>query len=221
MLRSILISILIISGVFLPSNYGLHALMTSTNFRIESDVLSAGGVTQATSTNFRAGTTVGEFFAFTATSTNRQSRGGFWQMGNEGLLGLSLSPANIGFGDLSISEVRQVNQTVTVTSTVTGGYTLTVRENGNLRTSAGDDIDDVTDGSVTATMEEYGFSTSGSDGQFNSTDTNFTTAAKTIAVSSTPAHSVTTTIIYKAAVSQGTTAGSYSHALTLQLSAVF
>ena len=80
--------------------------------------------------------------------------------------------------------------------------------------SGANDINDVSDGTVTAGSEEYGIRTSGNAGQMNSADTAITTVAQTVASTSTIATSEQTTITYKTGVSASTESGTYSQTVT-------
>ena len=192
--------------------------MTSTNYQIFADVLSSGGEL-STSTNFIVTDTLGEFGATSSTGASFESRGGFWNVVPYGLLGATASKDTITLGALSTAAVSSDSQTLTVTSTVASGYTMQITEDGNFRTAVGNDIDDVADGTVTAGSEEYGIRTSGTDGQFNATDTAITGSLKTIATRASFANSIDTVITYKAAVTADSGEGSYSHSVTIYVTA--
>lgn len=187
--------------------------MTSTNYAIFSDVVSYGGVTTSTSNNYTIGSSLGEFFAFNVTSTNRGVQGGFWQTVGAGALSLTVDTAAVNLGNLSRDAVSSAAQVATVNSE-SGGYSLTISEDGNLR-SGGNDIDDVSDGEVSIGSEEYGIRTSGAQGLFNATDSSITGGQTTIASSAGAISGSATTITYKASISAGTADGSYSHTVTL------
>ncbi|HBF67259.1 MAG TPA: hypothetical protein DDW36_02435 [Candidatus Magasanikbacteria bacterium] len=217
--RRTLALLFIISIFFLGPRPAEGVSMTSTNYAIQADAISAGGLTTATSTNYQIGSTLGEFFAFTATSTNYASRGGFWQIA-AGEVALSLDATSVSFGNLVVDNVRSASQIATVTSSFSNGYVLTIVEDGDLRSGA-NTINDVQDGTVSVGVEEYGLRTSGTDGQYNATDTGITGVAKTIATRAAPANGVSTTVTYKATIDANTAAGNYSHTVTLTLTSSF
>lgn len=201
--------------IFLPGTITSQTL-TSENYTIESSVLSGGGVS-STSANYILTETLSEPFATSTQSSNYQALGGFWYA-SQGRLSASVSSATINLGDFSRNSVSTASQTFTVTSTVVTGYSIQMTEDGNLR-SGGNDVDDVSDGAVSAGSEEYGISTSGTDGQYNATDTAITDAYKTISTRSSTADGVQTTVTYKASVSAGTEEGTYSHSVTFYVTA--
>lgn len=193
--------------------------MTSENFKLFADVVSVGGETP-TSTNYIVFETTGEAGSASqtrTTSTNYIMSAGFQAMGIT-TLSASLSASTIALGSLSTTAVASGSQILTVNTSSPTGYTATIQEDGNLRSGA-NDINDVSDSSVTAGSEEYGIRTSGVAGQMNSVDTAITAVAQTIASTSTVAHNEATTITYKAAISAATEAGSYSQIITFTTTA--
>lgn len=197
--------------VFVPVP-GLTTTMTSTNYKIVADSVSSGGVS-STSSNYIVSDNIGEFFATTTQSTNYVLEGGFLQQ-TQGVLTVTLSPTTISLGALSMNAVNSASQTLTVTLDVNSGYTAQITEDGDLRNGS-EAINDVTDGEVNAGVEEYGISTSGTDGQYNAADTSITGSLKTIATRSSGASAVATTITYQASAGGATDTGSYSHTVTL------
>jgi len=176
-------------------------LINSTNYQVSGSFGEAPGVhdSQSTSTNFII-------------------EAGFQAAASGVVLSATLSTNSVSLSSLSTSAVNSASQTLTVTTNSPTGYAATIIEDGNLRSSS-DDINDVSDGSITTGSEEYGIGTSGAAGQFNSADTAITATAKTIATTSTIAISEQTTITYKAAISGSTAAGSYSHSVTFTTTA--
>lgn len=138
-------------------------------------------------------------------------RGGFQAM-EQGVIGVSLNESSIALGELSAASVATGTVVASVTTTAPTGYSLTMQDDGNLRSGA-NDIDDVTDGSVTAGSEEYGFITSGQDAVILS-DTAITTSDRTIAKRTIPTSGIQTTIQFRASLdSTQTKQGTYSHAI--------
>lgn len=189
----------------------ISAGMTSTNYRIISDDLAPGAL--SSSTNYATLGAIGEWQGV-STSTNYSSLGGFPGSQPDTTLSISLSGTNISFGSLEKGTVSSISRTATVSTDAPGGYTLRISENSNLA-AGGTDIDDVSDGSVTAGSEEYGIKTSGDSGLFNATDTAITSSWKNIASATSPVTSQATVISFKVAVNGGTEPGSYSHTVTI------
>jgi len=124
-----------------------------------------------------------------------------------------LSGSAAQLGTLTTSAVKTAVTRLEITTNAENGYTATVYEDGNLRTTVGDDIDDVADGSVTAGSEEYGISSTGDD-TTPANDFAITGSNTTVASSSTYGSLKRTAVIYQAAISDVTAAGSYSHTVT-------
>ena len=209
----------VISLVVFPLNAG-SVSMTSENYQLQVDTVDVGG-DLVNSTNYQVSGSFGEapgVHDTQSTSTNYIVESGFQAAASGVALSATLSTNSVSLSSLSASVVNSANQTLTITTNSPTGYTTTIIEDGNLR-SGSDDINDVTDGSVTLGSEEYGISTSGAAGQYNSTDTTITGVAKTIATTSTIAISEQTVVTYKAAISGTTVAGSYSHTVTFTTTA--
>lgn len=199
---------------FLMPSLAQSEVRTSENYRLFADTLSSGGE-YSTSTNFRVWDTIGEVASDeNSTSANFRTRIGFQALVPDDLLTVTFSRDSINLGDISPSGVSEQSLVISYVTNA-NGFTTTVSEDGNLRASSGDDINDVSDGSVTAGSEEYGIRTSGSIGQQNSADASITATAKTIASRSDVAPSSSATLTFKAAVSASTPNGNYSHTATI------
>ena len=139
-------------------------------------------------------------------------RGGFQAM-ERGTITLSVSASSLSFGQLATGVVSTADLTLTATTDSATGYSVTMQEDGNLRSGA-NDIDDVADGSVTAGAEEYGVITTGGDGQL-ATDTAITSSATTVASRSSQASGVQTPFQFRASIAATQTReGNYSHIVT-------
>ncbi|MCH8821675.1 hypothetical protein IID23_04120, partial [Patescibacteria group bacterium] len=113
--------------------------------------------------------------------------------------------------------------TIEIDTNAAGGYQVTVLEDGNLRTSGGDVISDVSGPTVDAGNEEYGLATSDS-GQAITQDTScgpdpdnasaITGSAQSVASHNAPIENDTSTMCYSASITSTTEAGSYQHVLT-------
>ncbi len=132
---------------------------------------------------------------------------------------VSASSANLG--TLSVSAVATTTIVATTTTNAAGGYSATILEDGNLRFD-GNDINDVSDGIVTAGSEEYGVSTSDS-GQTIAQETGvcdgnpataITGTAQTFAGATGPITDAVT-LCFAASINGTTPSGSYSHTVTL------
>ncbi|PIY96728.1 MAG: hypothetical protein COY66_03230 [Candidatus Kerfeldbacteria bacterium CG_4_10_14_0_8_um_filter_42_10] len=136
-------------------------------------------------------------------------------------IGFSISANNLSL-TLSIGAVSTASHTIQVQSNGDSGYTTMVYSNGNLK-SGNDDINNVTDGAVTAGSEEYGVATSDA-GQDISRDTNCSGSPYTASASSTTPQSIagaasgpvneTATICYAASINTNTIAGNYTQTIT-------
>lgn len=198
--------------IFLPFGYYAQAQvgMSSTNYKIWADSLNLFGG-DSTSTNYNLSDTGGELGTGEMTSTNYRMNIGYWGMLLEPVLIFSISDTTINLGTLSSTAVQSGSATLTAATNAFRGYVVTVREETGLKDATGYTIADVADGSVSAGSEEYGIITSGSDGQLNSADTAITATPQTVAQHATFTDNVNTTVTFKAAISNSTEAGSYSH----------
>ncbi|MBI5221886.1 MAG: hypothetical protein HY980_00075 [Candidatus Magasanikbacteria bacterium] len=206
---------LAVSLVVFPLNAG-SASMTSENYQLQLDSVDVGG-NLTTSTNYKVSGSLGEspgVHETQSTSTNYIIEAGFQAAASGVALSATLSTNAVSLGSLTTADTNKASQTLTVTTNSPTGYSVTITEDGNLR-SGSDDINDVSDGEVTASSEEYGFRTSGVAGQYNNVDTAISGAAKTIATTSTIAISEQTTITYKASIAHGAAIGTYSHIVTI------
>lgn len=154
--------------------------------------------------------TGGELSPTTTSGNTAELRGGF-QAAERGILSYSLSAAAISIGPITTREVRSGGLVVSVSTDSETGYTLSMSEDGNIR-SGSNDINDVIDGSVTAGSEEYGVRTSGSDGLLSS-DTGISGSLLTASADGRVT-SRETTILFSASASNNTVVGQYSHEVT-------
>ncbi len=196
-----------------PSN--TLALMNSENYINWMDSLNFGGEETSSSTNYKLQDTLGEIGTGRITSTNYAGLIGFRQVESDPKFTFSISKNSIDFGTMSVGVVYQDSYTVTTTTNAVNGYQTTIVEDGNFRTVSGADVDDVTDGEVTAGNEEYGVRTSGVHGQMNDSDTSITSTPQVVASYSSWVNSSTVTVTHKVSISLTTAAGYYTHAVTL------
>jgi hypothetical protein len=197
------------------------AYMSSENYTIWLDSLNYGGEETSSSANYKLRDTLGEIGTGILSSPNYRALIGFRRIEPEPTISFWISKNSIDFGTLSQSSVASDSVTVSTRTNADYGYATTIYEDGNLRTVAGADIDDVADGEVTAGSEEYGIRTSGAHGQMNDADTAITTTPQVVASYSSWINLSTVTITFKVSISALTAAGHYSHIVTLVTTGTF
>lgn len=135
-------------------------------------------------------------------------------------LTFAISSASCVLGTLSTSSVSSCNYDVTTSANAEDGYATTIIEDGDL-IDGSNDIDDVSDGTVDAGVEEYGIGLTGTDRSFTD-ERPITSSAQTIASDATgPISSQSVTVTHKASIVSTTSAGSYSHTVTLVSTGTF
>lgn len=189
----------------------LHAEMTGGSYQIYADSFSVISNTTSTGGSFTLSGTGGELSPTSTTGGTYDLRGGF-QAAERGILSASLSAATVALGTVTTTAVSTGSLILTVSTDSETGYTLSMTEDGNLRTNTGDTIDDVADGTVTAGAEEYGIQTTGLDGLLT-TDTAINGSVAVASTSSTVSNRQTT-VVFSAGISPTTPAGSYQHTVT-------
>lgn len=192
-----------------------RAYMSSPNYVNWMDSLNFGGEETSTSTNYRMQDTLGEIGTGPISSTNYGALIGFRQTESEPKFTFTISKNAIDFGPLMVGSIFSDSVDVATTTNAVDGYYTTIVEDGEFRTAVGDDINDVTDGSVTVGDEEYGIRTSGANGQMNGADTAILSTPQTVAEYGSFIDSDTTTITFKVSISTTTAAGYYEHTVTL------
>lgn len=206
--------VVVLMMLFTIQNINLaKAAMSSTNYRTLSEDFNCSGG-QSNSTTYRLLDSVCDFAKNGLSSSTYRVDSGFPGMEDIPFITFALSATSVPLGTLTTASVYTGSTTATITTNANSGYAATIVEDGNLRRSTGDDINDVGDGTVTAGSEEYGIRTTGSDGQYNSTDTAITGTPGVFASNAGPANSATT-ITFKAAISPLTVGGNYSHTVTI------
>lgn len=131
-----------------------------------------------------------------------------------------LTGSSVDLGDIVTSAISTAIIGFDVSADLDGGYVVQVYEDGNLRDGS-NDINDVSDGSVTTGSEEYGgrsSDTSLSGSTFDTQDTAFTTALKDVADETDPAFASRNFVTLKACISGSTPNGTYGHQLTFIVS---
>lgn len=139
--------------------------------------------------------------------------------GNDFVYRLSGDAAQLG--TLTTSIVATSLTHTSVISNLENGYTVYVSDDGNLRINASTYISNVTDGSVTAGSDEYGARVFGTTATSTGSDFAFSTSTRAIQATSTFANDDRIGLVYKAAISATTAAGSYSQAVYYTLTGNF
>lgn len=191
--------------VLLSCPLAANGEMSSTNYLIFADSVDTGGGL-STSGVFSLQDTTGESPAGFSTSSAYQIRAGY-QFMERGYLSLDIDVASLNLGTLSTASVSSASTTATVSTDSETGYTLSTTA------VVGAGLAGVTDGAVTAGVEEYGFSAAGPENQIAG-DVAVGTGVL-IASTSTPITHSATTLTFKASVSPGSAAGNYSQTITI------
>lgn len=203
--------------------FSVYAEMSSTNYKINTDSINFGGSDYGASTNYKIQETLGEEAPGVSNSANYQTRAGYRQMlVAEPTFSFTLSANTCALGTLSTGSVSSCNYSVATTTNAAGGYTTTLADDGNLRTGTGDDINDVSDGTVSAGAEEYGVALTGSDRAFaDEQGIPASPTTLTVASNSGPVTSSSVTVTHKSSINSSSPAGSYSHSVTVVSTATF
>ncbi|MBI4435252.1 hypothetical protein HY630_01130 [Candidatus Uhrbacteria bacterium] len=128
-----------------------------------------------------------------------------------------ITSTSVAIGDLSASSVATTLVAFEVNAANDNGYVIQIFEDGNLR-SGSSDINDVSDGTVTAGAEEYGArssDTSLSSSTFDTADTALTTTASDVATESGVIFESRNFITLKASMAAASAGGDYSHLVSL------
>ena len=204
---AVFLSFLLLGFLAFPSvSWGV---MSSTNYTIFADSIDSGGVL-STGGVYSLQDTIGESPVGSTTSSVYEVIGGYQAM-DLGGLSISIDTATIDLGSLSTAQVSTSSAVVSVTSDASDGYVLSVASIG------GSSLTAVSDGAVSAGVEEYGVAVSGSHAAF--ADDRAIAASLNLASSGSAATSAQTTLTFKASISGASTAGSRSQSITLMASA--
>lgn len=196
--------------------------MQSTNFVITSDDLTAGGGNSTSTSFISEGDTGGTATGENGASTNFAACAGFpcTLDVTPPSITFSVSPNSVGLGVLSPSSVATGTTTLSVTENASNGYAITAIADGQLRTTGGDVVPDVSDGTVTSGGSEYGIGLTGTDRAF-ADDRSVTTSARTVASNAGSVTNSNITVTFKAAASTTTAAGNYAQTVTFVCTGTF
>lgn len=139
--------------------------------------------------------------------------------GNDFAYRLSGDAAQLG--TLTASIVSTSLTHTSVISNLENGYTVYVSADGNLRINSSTYVTNVSDGSVTAGSDEYGARVFGTTATSTGSDFAFSASTRAIQATSTFANDDRIGLVYKAAMSATTAAGSYSQAVYYTLTGNF
>ncbi|HBK33559.1 TPA: hypothetical protein DEP34_03830 [Candidatus Uhrbacteria bacterium] len=133
-----------------------------------------------------------------------------------------LTGTSISLGTITTSAVQTSLIGFDTTADLSGGYTLQIKEDGELR-SGSYTIDDVSDGTVSAASEEYGARSSDTSlsTTFDTQDTAITSAFQEIVSSSIQKFDDRHFLTLKASAGSSSYSGSYSQTLSVILSGNF
>lgn len=128
-----------------------------------------------------------------------------------------LSGTSVALGTLSSGVVGTGMIAWDISIENNNGYTISVVEDGNLRSGA-NDIDDVSDGAVTAGSEEYGArssDTSLANSTFDTQDSAITTSTQEVATESSAQFASRNFLTLKASYASGTPEATYTHIISV------
>ncbi|MFA4845770.1 MAG: hypothetical protein WC654_04390 [Patescibacteria group bacterium] len=134
-----------------------------------------------------------------------------------------LSGSTVSFGTLSDSSVSTAIVSFEVSADSTSGYAVQINDDGNLRSGA-DDINDISDGTVSEAVEEFGArssDTSLSSSTFDTADSAITTSRQDVVTNGSVSIADRSFVTLKASISTSTTAGSYGNAISFIASGNF
>jgi hypothetical protein len=191
----------------------LSAAMNSASYQIYADSFGVSDASVISGGSTTISGTTGELAPTTTLGGAYELRGGF-SASEKGILSATVSSNSINLGTLSTAYVASGTSVLNVSTDSETGYTASISSDGNLRTGL-NDIDNVSDGSVTAGSEEYGIQTTGTDALL-STDVGISGSVNIAsAVGKVTDHA--TTITFKASTSPATVNGSYSQTVTVSV----
>jgi hypothetical protein len=219
--HSIIFIILVALQVFGAPSVVFGDTMSSTNFIITGDDLTAGGG-NINSASFIAesdlgGKATGEDLA----STSFKACAGYpcTLTSFTPSITFTVVPTTVNFGTLSLTAVRSGSVTETVTTNATNGYYVSMYSNEEMQQANGQYLPHVAlHGTVTAGTAAYGYSVSGTDADPTVTNDNPIPADGSnlgVAVNAGPVTNSSVDITFKAAINYLITPGNYSQTVHL------
>lgn len=212
---------------------GVFAQLSSSSFRITSDSINCGGGQGASNSFSVLGTVCEPADARTLTSTSFVAESGFQYMEDTPAITVSLLDSggttaknSISYGSMTpTSGTKSDSVLVRVTTNAANGYVGSIISDGLLRTSSGNSIAAVGDGTVDGSPSgESGFAVSSAD-TTNCTrpsgDQGISTSGTTFATCTTWKTQSDNTLTFKAAVASSNISGSYAQSLTIVVTGSF
>jgi hypothetical protein len=215
---------------FFIFSFSANAEMTSSSYRITSDVIGSFG-SKESSSSFELGDTGGELGTGTSSSLNFNLSAGFWAaVGDDPLLIVNISDATADLGTLNHALAKYDTGAFNIASTAQGGYV--VQFSGTPLSFESNTIDPLAGGGVSDPgTEQFGFNlvynttpTVGIDpaGGYGQASTGYNTqnsfkfsSGDTIAESSRPTGETDYTVSFIGNVNVSSEAGEYQSNLTI------
>lgn len=97
--------------------------LSSTNYRIDESFIGGGGLIEESSTNFKAGESIGDLGVGDSSSANYQSSSGYTTT-NDPALSFAVNTSSISFGALSTSATATGTSTFSVINYTSYGYVV-------------------------------------------------------------------------------------------------
>lgn len=204
-------------GIFGISLGSALAESTSSNYILYGGALTSGGeITDSTSYILKGTTaTSGSFIGSDLSSTNFILNAGPQALGEEPIIQYSITNPTIALSPsiLTKDSISTDSTIVTAGTNAPFGYILTATATVPFQNQTNHILTGVTDGSVTAGSEEFGIAVTGDDASF-ADDRAISETPTIIATSNIYGNNRSTTVTFKAAVSDATESGQYSGAVT-------
>lgn len=217
-----LIALLLTSG-------SLWAAMSSGDgYQIWADVISVGGIEQATSSGgFYLDDTLGEPVTGRSSTTDATMHAGFQEMVRGDILTLSVSPSSIILGGLSTSLTQSQNHTLTLNCSSASGVDVSFT-GGTLARAGSGTVSAIGATSTTSQIgtSQFGFRVSGGasasvQSPYNGSQYAFHSNDNIISAPAAMTGAETFTVTYIANIAGTEPAGSYSTAITYSALASF
>ena len=203
------VALFVIGLIIIGMPHPVASEMSSSNYEIYADgVMNGGGFGSAGEYDLEG--SVGELSSGFSTSSAYDIRAGYQYM-ERGYLSLEMSSVSLDLGILSTSTVNTASTTVTVGTDSQTGYTLTITG------VSGTSIAAVSDGTVTAGNEEYGFAAIGG-ASLIAGDAAVATST-VIASFGSPVSASATDLVFKASRLLSTAVGTYTQTISIAAAA--
>lgn len=186
--------------------------MSSTNYQIYSDTVGVNGGDVSTGGIYSLSDTIGESSGVGVVSSATYNVSGGYQASVRGTLSFNLSTTTVNLGILSKSVVTSASIISTITCT-DAGYNLAVTNVSGIMPLS------VTDGSVSAGVEEYGISVSGPSQAFANDQAIINNLI--LLSTSTPVDNDQETLTFKASFGNSSVAATYNQSINVMASAAF